>query len=127
MKKKIALFVIAGGIFILFQASRPETDSITQIPEEVNTLLVSSCHTCHTTGAKSEDALKALNFSEWEGYRVSKKVAVLGDICEMLEKGKMPPEKYLKGHPEKELSSAQKKLICDWTKEAADKLLEANK
>ena len=126
MKKRIALLVIAGGMFILFQAHRPDPVSISQIPEEVSTILVTSCHDCHTTGARSEDALKAVNFSEWEEYRASKKVAVLGDICKMVEEAKMPPEKYLNNHPEKKLSETQKKLICDCTKETSDKLLGAN-
>ena len=126
MKKRIALIVIAGGLFILFQANSPRYELLSQMPEEVSTILESSCYGCHTTGAKSEDALKAVNFSEWENYRVSKQVAVLGDICSVIEKDKMPPEKYLKNNPDKELSDAQKKLICDWTKEVSDKLLGDN-
>lgn len=126
MKKRIALIVIAGGMFILFQANRPDPELTAQIPEEVSTLLVSSCYDCHSTGARSEDALKAVNFTDWEDYRTSKKVAVLGDICQVLEKGKMPPEKYLDRNPDKKLSENQKKLICDWTKEVSDKLLGEN-
>jgi len=126
MKKRIALIVIAGGLFILFQANRPDPELISQIPEEVSTILVSSCYDCHTTGAKSEDALKAVNFSEWEEYRVSKKVAVLGDIGKVVEKAKMPPEKYLDSNPDKKLSDAQQKLIIDWTREVSDKLLGDN-
>jgi hypothetical protein len=126
MKKKIILVLVAGGLFILFQANRPDPTLTLQIPEEVSTILVSSCYDCHTTGAKSEDALKAVNFSDWEEYRASKKVAVLGDIGNIVEKGKMPPEKYLERYPDKKLSDTQKKLILDWTKEASDQLLGAN-
>jgi hypothetical protein len=126
MKKRIALMVIAGGLIILFQANRPDPELISQIPDEVSTILVASCYDCHTDGSKSEDALKAVNFSEWEEYRVSKKVAVLGDIGKIVEKGKMPPEKYLDRYPDKKLSETQKKLIIDWTKEASDKLLGGN-
>lgn len=126
MKKRIALIVIAGGLFILFQASRPDPNLIPQIPEEVNTILVASCYDCHTTGAKSEDALKAVNFSEWEEYRVSKKVAVLGDIAKVVEKDKMPPGKWVDRNPDKKLSETQKKLITDWAREASEKLLGAN-
>jgi hypothetical protein len=126
MKKRIALIVIAGGMFILLQSNRPDPELISQIPEEVSTVLENRCYGCHTTGAKSEDALKAVNFEEWENYRQSKKVAVLGDIANVVEKGKMPPEKYLEKNPDKKLSDAQKKLISDWTKEASDKLLGAN-
>jgi len=126
MKKRIALIVIAGGMFILFQSNQPDPELIPPMPEEVSTLLESRCYGCHTTGAKSEDALKAVNFKEWENYRASKKVALLGDICNVIEKGKMPPEKYLKNNPDKKLTDAHKKLICDWTKEASDKLLGAN-
>lgn len=126
MKKRIALIVIAGSMFILFQSNRPDPESIPQMPEEVSSVLESRCYGCHTTGAKSEDALKAVNFSEWANYRTSKQVAVLGDISNVVEKGKMPPEKYLKSNPEKALTEVQKKLIVDWTKEASDKLLGAN-
>lgn len=126
MRKRIALIVIAGGMFILFQSNQPNPELITQMPEEVSTLLESRCYGCHTTGAKSDDALKAVNFSEWANYKVSKQVAVLGDISNVVEKDKMPPEKYLKNNPEKELTDVQKKLIIDWTKEASDKLLGAN-
>ena len=126
MKKRIALIVIAGGMFILFQSNQPDPELISQMPEEVSTVLESRCYGCHTTGAKSEDALKAVNFTEWENYKASKQVAVLGDISNVVEKGKMPPEKYLKNNPEKELTDVQKKLIVDWTKEASDKLLGAN-
>ena len=126
MKKRVAMIVLAGGMFILFQSNLPEPELSSPIPEEVSTLLKSSCYDCHTTGSRSEDALKAVNFSEFENYRVSKKVAVLGDIYKMVDQGKMPPEKYLKNNPEKELSDVQKKLICDWTKEASDKLLGTN-
>lgn len=126
MKKRIVLIVIAGGMFILFQSNQPNPELITQMPEEVSTVLESRCYGCHTTGAKSDDALKAVNFTEWENYKVSKQVAVLGDISDVVEKGKMPPEKYLKNNPEKELTDVQKKLIVDWTKEASDKLLGAN-
>lgn len=126
MRKRIALIVIAGGMFILFQSNQPNPELITQMPEEVSTLLESRCYGCHTTGAKSDDALKAVNFSEWANYKVSKQVAVLGDISNVVEKDKMPPEKYVKNNPEKELTDVQKKLIIDWTKEASDKLLGAN-
>lgn len=126
MKKRIALIVIAGGMFILFQSNQPNPELITQMPEEVSTVLESKCYGCHTTGAKSDDALKAVNFSEWANYKVSKQVAVLGDITNVVEKGKMPPEKYLKNNPEKELTDVEKKLIIDWTKEASDKLLGDN-
>ncbi len=66
MKKRIALIVIAGGMFILFQSNQPNPELISQMPEEVSTLLENRCYGCHTTGAKSEDALKAVNFDEWE-------------------------------------------------------------
>jgi uncharacterized membrane protein len=126
MKKRIAMIVLAGGLFILFQANSPKSELVSPIPEEVSTLLESKCYGCHTTGAKSEDALKAVNFTEFESYRVSKKVAVLGDIYSVAEKGKMPPEKYLKNNPDKKLTDAEKKVIGDWTKEASDKLLGEN-
>ena len=93
-------------------------------PEDVDAILESACYDCHTTGAKSKDALKAVNFDEWDTYRLSKKVGLLGEICTVIEKGKMPPKKYLEHQPDKALTAEQKELVCNWTKKESEKLME---
>ena len=126
MKKQIILLMAIGILFLVFQSFSPDTPPEKVFPEEISTILKTSCYDCHFTGAKSEKALKAANFEEWEGYRVTKKIALLGDICKVVEKGKMPPQKYLEHNPDNKLSEEQIKLLCEWTEQEAEKLMQEN-
>lgn len=126
MKKQIASLVTAG-IFILFlQSFMPESPLENGFPDEISTILKSSCYDCHTTGAKSDDALKAVDFLIWDEYRITKKISVLGEISKVVEEGKMPPKKYLEHNPDSQMSDAQKKMLSEWTKAESDKLMKGD-
>ena len=113
------------GIFFLFLQSFMSDHSEDQVfPDEISTILRLSCYDCHYTGATSEDAMKAVNFSEWEDYRLTKKVGTLGKICEVVEMDKMPPRKYLEHKPDRKMTEAHKKLLCEWTQKESDKLMQ---
>ena len=100
--------------------SEPQAD----FPKKVSGILTSSCYNCHTTGAKAEKAVETLDFKKWEEYKLTKKISLLTKICEIAGKGEMPPEKYLKQHPEKALSGSDIKTICNWTKKESEKLIK---
>jgi hypothetical protein len=122
MKKPI--IILAAGVFLMLSFSFiNDSHPATSFPDDVVAILESACYDCHTTGAKSKDALKAVNYDEWDSYRVSKKVGLLGEICEVVEKGKMPPKKYLEHQPDKALTPAQKELLCSWAKKESEKLM----
>lgn len=93
-------------------------------PKKVSGILTNSCNDCHTTGASAQKALDALDFKKWEEYKLTKKISLLTKICEVAEKGDMPPGKYLKDHPEKALSESDIKTICNWTKKESEKLIK---
>jgi hypothetical protein len=123
--KKMIVSILVAGIFLLFlQSFVPDSPQEKVFPDEISTILKTSCYDCHTTGSRSEDALKAVNYLIWDEYKVTKKISVLGDICKMVDEGKMPPKKYLESKPENQLSEAQKKILCDWTKTESDKLMQ---
>lgn len=124
MKRSIILVVMAGGIFLLFQAFNLNREPQGEIPEEVISILQSSCFDCHTSGSRNKDAREALNFETWDDLRATKKIGSLGKINEMVEENKMPPAKYLEYNPEKKLTEAQKKLILDWATEESSVLME---
>lgn len=124
MRKNLYLSILAISIIILCQSFSPESTSATEIPDDVNKVLIASCYDCHSSDARNKDARKALNFEKWDDNRVTKKIGLLGDICELVEKNKMPPEKYLDRKPEAKLTEKQKKLICDWTATESAKLME---
>ena len=124
MKKQIVSIVMAGILFLFLQSFISEHSEEQAFPDDIGMILTSACYDCHSTGAKSEKALKAVNFSDWEEYRLTKKIGLLGDICKMVEEGKMPPEKYLEHKPDRKMSEAQTKLLCEWTKKETDKLMQ---
>ena len=126
MKKSIVLIVLVGGLFFLSQAFSLNNKPVGEIPEEVNKVLVSSCYDCHSSDAKNKDARETLNFESWKEYRTTKKIGMLGKICELVEKEKMPPAKYLGFKPDRKLSASQKKMICDWTKKESSALMGGN-
>ena len=102
------------------QSSDPPAD----FPKKVSGILSNSCYDCHTTGAKAQKAVDALDFNKWEEYKLTKKISLLTKICEVVEKGDMPPGKYLKQNPEKALSASDVKTICNWTKKESEKLIK---
>lgn len=126
MRKSIVLISMAGGLFFLSQAFSLNSKPDGEIPEEVTKLLVSSCYDCHSSDASNDDARKALNFEQWDEYRVTKKIGLLGKICELVEEDKMPPKKYLGFKPDRKLSASQKQLICDWTEKESSALMGGN-
>ncbi|MDF1576012.1 MAG: heme-binding domain-containing protein [Bacteroidales bacterium] len=126
MKKQIVLIFAIGILFLAFQSFSPEGLSENAFPDEITTILKTSCYDCHYTGANAEKALKAVNFEEWEGFRVTRKIALLGEICKVVEEGKMPPQKYLEQKPDNKLTEEQKKLLCEWTGQELEKLIQGN-
>ena len=124
---KIRLWDILPGILLLLGLTLLSWKDIqkgSEIPEEVSQILSSKCYACHTNGAGSEDALKAVDFKKWEEYSAVKKIGILNNIKEVMEEGKMPPQKYLNRYPEKALSTEQRESILEWTKAATAKLME---
>lgn len=126
MKKQfvwVLLGVLGLMVFLSFNQGPGAGD---EIPEEIATILKSSCLACHNAEARSEDAKKAVQFDIWDDYRVTKKIGILGKMGEVVEEGKMPPKKYLENNPDKMLTEEQLKLFLDWTKEESERLMQGN-
>ena len=143
MKKKILYGFIA--LLILIQLVRidktnPEiiakNDFIiaTQSPEEIATLLKSSCYDCHSNESKYpwytnvapiswwvkdhiNEAREELNFSEWGTFDAKRKDHKLEEAIEELEEGEMPLKSYTIIHGEAKLTAEQKTQLINWLKE----------
>ncbi len=126
MKNKGWLILLVGGVLLLMQSFLLSRKASPEIPEEVKNVLVHSCFDCHSPAGRNEDARKALNFEEWDSYRLTKQIGLLGDIAEVMKKDKMPPAKYLEFKPDRKLSESQKELILNWANEASEALMEGN-
>jgi len=126
MKKSLFLFLPAAVLFLGFQSFIFNASLGSEFPDDVKEVLLTSCYDCHSKDASSKKGTLALNFDKWENYKLSKRISKLDAICEVIEDGKMPPAKYLKGNADKALSGEQKKLICNWAEEEAEKLVGGN-
>lgn len=127
--KKILLpaFVFATvifGAFILNTAYKnAPAVSENELPEKVKSITDHSCFQCHNADSKNEDAKEALDFKTIDELGKVKKITTLKEIAEVLEKGEMPPKKFLEKNPDKKLTEEQTKILTDWTKKEIDSLL----
>jgi hypothetical protein len=56
-----------------------------------------------------------LNFSTWSRYDARQAKELLANICDWVEKDRMPLESYLRIHHDARLSPSDKKTLCEWT------------
>jgi hypothetical protein len=142
----VAVVAIAIGIqFIRSERTNPPIDPAKDIvgrpylPANVQAVLERSCFDCHSNRSRwpwySEvapaswlvtgdvnEAREHLNFSEWEGYKVGRRLSKLESLMNMLDKGTMPPMTYLMMHGNAVLSAAEKDLVSGWAEDLSDSL-----
>jgi Haem-binding domain len=66
-----------------------------------------------------------LNFSEWGRYTARRQDRKLKEICEQVERGKMPMPIYTFMHPQTKLTASDRKATCEWTAAARKNLAAA--
>nr|WP_031499288.1 heme-binding domain-containing protein [Bryobacter aggregatus] len=59
------------------------------------------------------EARKRLNFSRWTNDP-EEAANTLGEACDQMRAGQMPPKSYTAMHPEAELSKAEVDAFCKW-------------
>jgi len=129
MKKLLLIPGLLLTGFLLFQAfvgTVQDPDPVEDPdpgPQTALDIISTSCFDCHSNMGQNDKPKDALNFDLWESYNTGKKIAKLSDICEMIEEGKMPPEKYLKFKPEHALTDESREVICAWVEEETGKLM----
>lgn len=147
----IALLVIV--IFIGAQFFQPEKNlgeinsshilKQENVPEQVKTILTNSCLDCHSNTTNYlwfhniapvawmvndhiVEGKDELNFSEWGEMDAYSKMDALDEMCEEVEKGKMPIKSYTIIHAKAKMSDADKKLLCDWAEKRTKELMAAS-
>lgn len=128
MKKKTILLGFTALFLIvtttLNATEKPAQSKGSELPENVKAVVEKSCFGCHNTASKNEDAKKELDFKKLEGLSKIQKIGAYKHIGEVLEKGEMPPKKFLERFPEKNISDVEKKLLMDWAKNEAESLVK---
>ncbi len=118
---------VAGGV----QANN--IASVYTTPEEVKTILVTSCNDCHSNNTvyprynniqpvawwlnnHVTEAKGKLNFDEFASYSPRRQYNKLKETEELLTEGEMPLSSYTFIHRNAVLSAEQKETLISWTK-----------
>ena len=141
--KKILIGLLV--VFIAIQFYRPEKNiskendiaafmQETNPPEEVRTILKTTCFDCHSNNTvypwydniapvsfwladHIEEGKSELNFSEWATYSDKKKDHKLEELYEETEKRSMPLKEYTWTHEGARLTQAQIDAVVKWAKD----------
>ena len=139
MLKQVLLWTF--GTFVLIQAIQIEIseapqniDPVKEIqaPEEIASLLKTSCYDCHSyqttlpwygsiapvsweVKSHIKDGRKWVNFQEWGNYDEEKQQKVYKGIVKSINL-RMPIPMYMKMHEEAKLTAKQRKMIRTWAK-----------
>ncbi len=153
MKKKIGsslLIIVIVIQFFRIDKTNPEVTiandfiEMTNPPEEITSMLKSSCYDCHSNESNYpwysnvapiswwvkdhiDEGRDELNFSEWGTFKAKRKDHKLEEAVEMLEEGEMPLNEYTWTHSEAKLTVEQKSVLVDWLKETRKAAKEKKK
>jgi hypothetical protein len=150
LKKKILYGLLI--VFIIIQFFRPARNSgsadsandithYTTVSPEVKSVLEASCYDCHSDHTNYpwytniqpvgwwmtnhiNDGKRGLDFSQFNTYRITKKIRRFKGISNEVKEDEMPLNSYLWIHHDAKLNDAQKKLIMDWADENYKKLAD---
>ena len=131
MKRIFSVVMIGLAIAGLTQAFR-YAESMTNVngpqeetamfPDNITTIFQNSCFHCHGPEANNAKAKLHLDFGKWDDMSDSKKIGKLGKIQDMLNKGKMPPSRFLNDNPDA-FSDKDRQALLKWSSEESDRLL----
>ena len=151
MRKSFRIVFIFGlVVFVVVQFFQPEKNigEISEnhilikenIPDNIKNVLQNACLDCHSNQTKYlwyhqiapvswivnkhiVDGKKELNLSEWGEMDIFDKIGILEEICQEVERKKMPINTYVKMHKEANLSEEQVAELCAWTEKLGLELL----
>ena len=134
MKLKSTLFAVPLlAIMILFiQAKKPlesgtttfQADTVVEFSTEVKAVIDQKCFGCHNANSKNEKGKAKLQWDTMTTLAKAKQIALMDEVIEVLEEGKMPPEKFLAYKPEGKLSESEIKALKEWANANAERLMK---
>ena len=146
--KKIIIFLLIAFVGIQFiPTTRNQSTEILEtdfaksfeVPQEIQTLLKTSCYDCHSNNTSYpwynkfqpvswmlqnhvNNGKKELNFSEFGAYSNRKQKSKLKSIISQIRDDEMPLFSYTIIHGDAKISENDKKLIMDWLTQLRDGL-----
>jgi hypothetical protein len=112
---------------------------LAQAPSNVAAIMQRSCGDCHSNAttwpwysvvapvswAVAHDVHEGrdnFNFSEWTSYDADDQDKLLGAMCNLTRRGRMPLPSYLLLHRDAKLSQAEIATLCTWSEKMRDTL-----
>ena len=127
MKNRLTLLVVlACGLGLLsFNISRLNTNGAApEMPDDVKAAIDKSCFGCHNTASQNAKSKEKLDFSTLNTLSKAAQIAKYKGINETIQKGMMPPKKFLENNPDKKLTAEEIKLITKWADKEVKNLLK---
>jgi len=109
----IILLIVCIASPVKAQGVQKETEKSKPVPAAVTAILEKSCIGCHSDDGSSM-AKMHVNFTKWSEYSAEEQTSTGQDIAKILDKGKMPPKKFLKKYPDAKLTEAEKTTLIKW-------------
>lgn len=141
MKKILVILLVAFIIIQFFPIDKnnpeptPQLDflRIKDAPENIKTLVRNGCYDCHSNETKYlwyskvqplgwflqkhiEEGRKHLNFSTFATYEPKRQAHKLYEVGEMITSKEMPLDSYVLGHPEADLTDAEREEMAKYFK-----------
>lgn len=125
MRKVTGLFVLLMSGFVMLSsfALTPPAKPGVKYPKKVNAVIQNKCYGCHNAQGKNEKAKTALNWDDLASA-TSGQGDKLKSIEAVLEKGSMPPARFLEGNPDKKLTDAETALMKKWAGKVGKKFMK---
>ena len=119
MKKLLLIPCIAFLGPLFFQGISESEPAITYtdaaLPDNVKAVVDQKCYGCHNVNSKNEKGKAKLDWDALDKMKKSKRLAAMDKIAEVLEKGEMPPQKFLDNKPEAKLSESDLATLKEWS------------
>jgi hypothetical protein len=120
-------------------SSNPTASLLPKAPTQVSGILTRACADCHSNETRwpwysnvapmswflidhVNHGRDHFNFSEWATYSEDDQDKLLGSICSLSKKGRMPLPSYLWIHRDATLSDGDIAALCSWSDKMRDTL-----
>ncbi len=102
----------------------PQTDNGFTIDAKVKPIIDAKCVGCHSADSKNEKAKEKLIWANLSTMEKKAVASILDEVVEVMEKGEMPPAKFLERFPDKKLTEKETKSIRKWADKAANRMMK---
>lgn len=147
---KISIFIVLAVLIIIQFIGNKLPDNSDDLskdfaltenaPEEVKLILRKACYDCHSNQTTYpwysyvapvswliikdvREGRDELNFSDWSDQSKRRKIKILNEMAEEIEKKKMPLPIYTITHRDAKLSDDEIATITTWTKSVSGRIL----